>query len=98
MQYNIISVQPKVLVDTSSKMSENIRVLSETYKEMQRLIESSIGWKGDDALAFSLQFKGLEEDFNSLFSLLDLYSTKLKECSKGYVEAQEALYTQGRGL
>jgi len=94
-----LRVTPEELAKTSSEFGNKATTVQGITQQMLEIVNSLTSvWRGDANSAYSNKFKGLEDDMNRLYRMIQEHSQDLQEMSNLYRTAEEANVQESSGL
>lgn len=94
-----ITVTPEQLTSASEKIDSLAADYQKVYMKLYSEVESmNAAWDGADNVAYVLQVKGFEDDFQLMYKLMLDYSTFLKNSAQMYTQTQDDIISQASKL
>ena len=95
----IIKVSPDVLNRTAGEFSTEGTQLNTLTTQMMDLVQSlSSSWQGEASNAYLTKFKGLENDMQKMFRMVQEHSKDLQEMAMAYADAERQNVDIATGL
>lgn len=86
----MIKVSPDLLNRTAAEFSEEGTQLNTLTNQMIELVQSMTStWQGEASTAFITKFKGLEDDMQRMFRMVQEHSRDLQEMAAAYASAEQ---------
>ncbi len=96
---NVIKVTPEEL----TQVSNNLEQMTDNYQNVVNTINSTVNdltqtWGGEAQASYATQINGFQDDFKELYSLLNQYSTYLRNTASKYSETEASIKDSAKAL
>ena len=87
----ILKVTPEKLRSTASDFGSKATCIKTTTDKMMDIVNGMNSvWQGDAAKAYDTKFKGLQDDMDKIFRMVQEHSKDLDEMASQYTSAEQA--------